>query len=395
MKNKIVSITVIGAVVIALVVAILLKKSSTKEKSNIQDTNNDELVVSENNEINNVTNNVENTTSSEDNSSSESKSTSEDNSEKPQTSSSNDEPSFQPVKDPKAEFISKYGEKEYKYARNWYNQILKMPRETVGYSNEFKERLGKYQLEDVVIESSFDGHKITADYILANNNKDCNTMIEVHGFGCNRRTNPAIEEAFLNWGYNVLSYDLSGAGENESDIVSYGPYEHFDLLDCINYVKKEMGPDKKLVVFGYSYGGGVTGVGLGYKEIDEKVDIAILDCPVGDFKELYTWIYEKVLRDDTEHMFRVLDQYMQLTCGYGVNDMSAKNNIVKSDTPVLIFTSKIDDLVPMDQVISLYDVIKHDKKQLHIFEDVPHTIALATDKKDEFLNVMYEFINKY
>ena len=137
--------------------------------------------------------------------------------------------SFKPVKNPKEEYIKLYGEDNYQFAQFWIKQTFRMTRVPVKEDNIIPLKK-KYHFEDVVIKSSRDGHKIPADYFLTDNNKDCNTLIVVHGINCNRRTNVGIEELFLEQGYNVLAFDQSGAGENESSSITFGGYEHFDCV---------------------------------------------------------------------------------------------------------------------------------------------------------------------
>ncbi|WP_167959066.1 alpha/beta hydrolase [Anaerosporobacter faecicola] len=290
-------------------------------------------------------------------------------------------------------FIAEYSEEDYQVGYGWAQKVLTQTRWPLN-PESIEPLKESYSVEEVSIKSSYDGHSIPADYILADGKKDCDTMIVVHGLSCNRRTNMGIEEAFLGWGYNVLSFDLAGAGENECQLSTYGAFEQYELLDCINYVKKNMSKDKKVVVYGYSYGGGVTAVALGNEEIDKKVDIAILDAPIANFKmQLLNGYGNLYSYTEYENMFRCFDNFCEMMYGFNSSDISGKERIASTTTPVLVFTSEADTVVPTSQPESIYDAVPHDKKYIHVFEKVQHTCEFGSPEEEIFLQTIKDFLD--
>lgn len=296
-------------------------------------------------------------------------------------------------------YAKAYGEQALQIAEGWCRSCFFMGNALID-DETLKNFQKEYTVEQVKIEASSDGHTIPADYILANNSKDCNTVIIIHGHGCNRRMMPSIEYDFLELGYNVLAYDVATAGENYGKISSYGITDQYELLDCINYVRKEMSADKKLVVCGWSYGGGVLGVALGNSEIDEKIDMAVLDCPIGDFEKFMNFRMMGEIQltkqediDSMQYQMECLNQFTEMMYGFRISEASAEKCVQTTKTPVLIFSSEADDVVPLEIVKDLYNAIPHDKKYLKIFNSAPHTGGSWDDSsKDEYKQILEDFL---
>lgn len=297
------------------------------------------------------------------------------------------------------EFIKTYGKDKFEIANYWALGCFQMERYEP--SKEVLEQLQKdYTVEELKIESSYDGHHIPADYVLANGNKDADTVILLHGYTCTRRTMPELEMDFLKKGYNVLAIDMAGAGENDCELSTYGAYEQYEVLDCVHYVRKEMSSDKKIILCGCSYGGGVAGVCLGNKEINTLVDAVILDCPVGDFRqniiahvEGCEAVKDEALVAEYHVYFDELDRYAQMMYGFSLDDTCAAKCAKHTTLPVLIFTSKIDDNVPMEQPMAIYNAIPHEKKYIKIFDNVPHVSGWCMEEtRAEYQQIIDDFL---
>lgn len=297
------------------------------------------------------------------------------------------------------DFMIAYGMEEFQVGRGWANGCLLMGNTEVD-KEVLKEFQKNYTVEEVKIPASSDGHEIPADYILANNNKNCDTVIVLHGHGGNRRSMPSIEYDFLELGYNVFAFDFATAGENYGKLATYGLTDQYELLDCINYVKGQMSSDKKLVVCGWSYGGGVLGVSLGNPEIDEKIDMAILDCPVTDFNKFMAFYSAGEICSTEEEAiecvnfeYEAFNNFTEMMYGFRISDASAEKSIQTTKTPVLVFTSKADEEIPCDLVTQLYEAIPHDQKYIKVFDEVPHVAGSWDDStKDVYKQTVSDFL---
>ena len=162
------------------------------------------------------------------------------------------------------------------------------------YNMDYDVFCSTYTIEKVEITSTFDEHMIPADYIYAlgeEGDKNNPTVILVHGLGGNRYTNYPLAEMFLQKGYNVLTYDQRSSNENTAQYTTFGYWEKYDLIDYIDYVYSHA-PEQVIGIWGTSFGGATAGLAMGDKDVENKVDFLILDCPVSDMK----WMVEEEMR---------------------------------------------------------------------------------------------------
>lgn len=284
----------------------------------------------------------------------------------------------------KEEFIAKYGEDVYWPAVESASVYLQSQHYALNMIKEADiEKYRKdYNVEVLKLKSTFDGHIIPADYIIQKGSKNRNTVILVHGAYSNRRCMGDRVDEFLKMGYNVLAYDQRSSGENMAPLVTFGIYEHHDLIDYINYVHKYMDKKKKLVVVGFSQGGATVGRALGTKTANSKVDYAILDCPVSSMKQMVSLQMTKYVDEaDTDFIYDCGDKLMSFLYGFSWEDGEVTNYICKTKVPVLIFTSKMDKSVPMQMPQSLYDAIPGKNKYIYISEKAAHCDSFRYEKK--------------
>ena len=161
------------------------------------------------------------------------------------------------------------------------------------YGFDYDAFVKKHQVETFTLTSTYDGHDIPVDYIYAEgaSDKDQNTVILAHGLGSNRKMVYPVAEVFLDNGYNVLAFDQRSQGENQAKYTTFGFLDKYDLKDCADYVR-EQSTDKKLGLFGTSYGGLTTILAAFDNElgVSEHTDFVVLDCPISNMKEEITYI---------------------------------------------------------------------------------------------------------
>ena len=107
-----------------------------------------------------------------------------------------------------------------------------------GYWDLYKsstEELKNRGFEEINIKS-FDGLNLFGRYFDNNSDK---LIIFIHGVHATAFTNFAIHaKKALENGYNVLLVDQRGHGKSEGKHITYGKYEHKDILSWIDYVDK-------------------------------------------------------------------------------------------------------------------------------------------------------------
>ena len=249
-----------------------------------------------------------------------------------------------------------------------------------------------YSVEQIEIESTLDGHKIPADYMLADGDKNNDTVILVHGLGGNRLSLYPIAQIYLQYGYNVIAYDQRSSGENTALYTTGGYWESKDLLDYIQYIDGIIDQGKKIGVWGTSFGGATVGIALGDEMANNRLAFAVLDCPMSNI--------EYMIREEIKTMD--LDVPMDFLIGMGnimtklklsftYDDMNVVPYISKTKVPVLILNSKADTLTPYFMGEELYKAIEHDQKKLFTVEDSKHA-DIFFDYQESYRNELLNFL---
>lgn len=252
-----------------------------------------------------------------------------------------------------------------------------------------------YYIEEVVIDSTYHGHTISADLISLDGDKNCDTMILVHGMGEDRKGTYPIAEIFLEAGYNVFCYDQRSAGDNTAMYSTYGYLESYDLADCVNYVSEFVGEENTFGLWGLSWGGGTVGYYIGGDEFSSTVDFAILDCPVGGMEEFIRAEIEKMNMDiPTGLMICCGSLVTKAELGFSYNDAYIYKYMKNVSIPVLLINSTKDSVTPISIGDRIFGNIEHDNKLRYIVDDSKHA-NIYHDHEEEYKEKVFKFINMY
>lgn len=255
---------------------------------------------------------------------------------------------------------------------------------------DFDKFSNAYTIEKINLTSSFDGHTIPADFIYSGD-KNNNVVIMAHGLGGNRYTNYPIAELFLANGYNVITYDQRSSGENTAQKTTFGFWEKYDLMDCLQYAK-EFTKGKKIGVWGESFGGATAVQAVAYKDVQKEIAFLILDCPVSNMK----WMVEEGMK----HMDIGIPLDYLLFCGSIVNkielgflyeDVNCAKIANKIQIPTLVINSKVDEITPYFMGKAIYDGISSDKKELWTVTDSKH-VGMWIDHNEEYCSKVLKLI---
>lgn len=259
---------------------------------------------------------------------------------------------------------------------------------------DLEEFKSEYTIEAIKIESTLDDHIIPADYITVNGNKNADTVIMVHGLGGNRVTVYPVAKMFLQNGYNVIAYDQRSSGENTAQYTTFGYLESHDVKDYVVYLKDNIDEDKKVGIWGTSFGGATVGIYLGSEEANENVDFVVLDCPVSDMSYMvYTEMEEMNTGLPLNFLMSMGDIATKMKLGFSYEDANVSNHISKTKVPVLVINSKADQLTPYFMGEDIYNSITHSNKEIFTVEDSQHA-DIFFDYPDEYENSIIKFIEQ-
>lgn len=248
-----------------------------------------------------------------------------------------------------------------------------------------------YTIEKLELKSSFDEHIIPADYIHSDKT-DKGTVIMIHGLGGNRKTTYLIAEFFLQNGYSVIAYDQRSSGENTAEKTTFGVWEKYDLIDCIKYAKT-IDPNKKIGVWGESFGGATAIQGVAYEQVQDDVAFMILDCPVGNME----WMVSEEMKSmdmgiPLEYMIWAGNMMNKITLGFSYDDADATELAKNIHIPTLIINSEVDDVTPYFMGKDIFDNLSSKNKDLWTVKDSKH-VEMWFDHNEEYRNKVLKLID--
>ena len=254
---------------------------------------------------------------------------------------------------------------------------------------DYEQFQSKYTIDHRSIPSSFDDHTLPFDVISLEGNKEI--VIMAHGMMGNRLTNYPTAEIFLENGYNVISYDQRSSGDNFAELSTFGYWEKYDLLDCIDYAK-EKNPEAKIVVWGESFGGATVLLAAAHEDVQKDLSALILDCPVSSM----AYMVESSMKE----MEIPLPMGYLMACGNFVNkqklgfsyeDVDGIKAAEKITVPTLIFNSKADKITPEFMGQDLYQQLSSEKKELYTSENCAH-IEIRNHERDAYIEKILKYI---
>lgn len=249
-------------------------------------------------------------------------------------------------------------------------------------------------VEQVEIPSTFDDHHIPANYLTIDGKKERKTVVMAHGLNGNRLTGYPVAAMLMKHGYNILTYDQRDSGENQAQYMTCGYWESKDFKDCVDYVRAQTGPEIQVGGWGSSIGGATIGFYLGTSDAEQKLDFAVLDCPVSNMREIIGFLVRQTTWLPMEFKLDMGDLATQLRLGYGYEEGDVRDYVRNTIVPVLIFNSRVDKVTPYHMGVSLYQAMKKNEKQLLTVDDSKHTDIYLDDPK-LYEDTMMTFIEKH
>ncbi len=241
-----------------------------------------------------------------------------------------------------------------------------------------------YTIEKVDLTSSFDGHTIPADFIYTDV-KNNDVVIMAHGLGGNRYTNYPIAELFLQNGYNVITYDQRSSGENIAAKTTFGYWEKYDLIDCLEYAKG-LTKAKKIGVWGESFGGATAIQAVAYEDIQTDIAFLVLDCPVSSME----WMVAEEMKSmdlgiPLDYIVWCGSLMNKLELGFSYQEVDSAAIAKAIHIPTLVLNSEADKVTPYFMGRDIYDNLTSTKKDLWTVTDSEH-VGLWLDHNEEYCN---------
>lgn len=252
------------------------------------------------------------------------------------------------------------------------------------------ELKNNYQITDIKIASTFDGHTIPGEYISSGIDHS-QLVILIHGLGGNRYTNYPLAKYFLEKGSDVITFDQRSSNENTAERTTYGVWEKYDVIDLINYAR-ELYPDIRIGLWGTSFGGATAIQAAVYNNTQDTLDFIILDCPLGNAEYMITQELEKMNTGiPTDYMLWLGDIITNQKLGFSFADANAIEKAKDIHIPTLVINSEADELTPYFMGKDIYENISSEKKSVFTVTDSKHA-CIWEDHTDEYKSRMDDFL---
>jgi alpha-beta hydrolase superfamily lysophospholipase len=220
--------------------------------------------------------------------------------------------------------------------------------------------LSNYHHETVVLDvTEPEPHTVTADYILANGDRNQDTVVMAHGLGGNRQTVYPTAEMFLKMGFNVLAYDQRNSGENMADTNTFGYFERLDMDAFVRYAAEQLDSTKIIGVWGVSYGATTVGMYVGMENANQQVDFAIMESPFSDASEMTNMVMSEMDLGGlpVDLLVKLGNLVMTLRAGFNLDDAFVPKEAAKASMPVLVIYSDDDTVIMPEMTKPIIDAL--------------------------------------
>ncbi len=267
--------------------------------------------------------------------------------------------------------------------QNSINQL-----EVWGFDREaFHER---YEGINFEIQSA-DKNTVPGTYYNATQDSD-KWVILIHGAGGDRESVITLVGAYLEKGYNVITYDQRGHGDNTDRNVSFGIFEKRDVESLVDYAKTELGAHS-IVVHGQSMGGQTAALYSATEHASNQIDAVILDSPVPGMELLLKLMFmedgcSETVADSILTCGRV---YSNIAVGMKFEDGDTIEQAKKITVPCMVILSEKDSVCLPEYVEDVYDNVASSNK-IMMRVDSKH-IEGAIDHPQEYFDGVFSFLD--
>jgi len=233
---------------------------------------------------------------------------------------------------------------------------------------------------NVSVKSSF-GYKLSGTYIF-NPKPTNNTVILVHGIGCDRWESMKYSDMYLAMGFNVLAYDSRYHGSSGGTDISLGFFEKTDLDNIVKWVKW-VNPDAIIGVHGESLGAVTALLQAKLDQSKKNVDFYVADCPYSDLTELMNTKISGDLRPTFQPAASFILFYGNIVAlkksNFSLYAVSPITAIADIKTPIMFIHGSNDTFIPASMSLELY-LRKKGPKGIYIAPGSEHAMSYLTNK---------------
>lgn len=248
--------------------------------------------------------------------------------------------------------------------------------------------LNKHLTDKFKIKSKF-GYQLQV-YELIENKENKRFVVMSHGYTYSHHGTIKYAKMMIELGYNVILYDHRFHGESGGKNTTLGYHEHHDLNTVISYVYKKYGDDLFLGTYGESMGSATCLLEQAY---DERVMFVISDA---GFKDLKTLIKSqiKAKRLAPWMFYGIVNLNVWFISKGNLTKVSPIESIKNSDIPILFVHGKLDDFIPYQDTVDMYESYLG-KKMLFLAEKNAYHARSYYHNQEKYFAILKEFNDRY
>ena len=233
---------------------------------------------------------------------------------------------------------------------------------------------------------SFDGYELHGLFILSDKPSGKYVII-THGWTYLKEGTVKYVNLYHSLGFNVITYDNRGHGENKKFPCSMGYREYKDLLCMISHVRETYSP-KVMGLHGESMGSAISMIALKEKP---PVDFAVLDCGYSDLKKLIKEIIRKTARAPM-FLYNGTTLMSRLLFGFFIGDVRPIDSMKDNEIPLCFIHGKADEFISAEHSIRLDEACRG-YSEIHLIDGAGHAMCLDT-AREKYYKIVKEFLSK-
>ena len=243
--------------------------------------------------------------------------------------------------------------------------------------------------EDVFIKT-FDNLTLKGKFVKNKNAKG--TIIVVHGYrGHYIGDYSIVLPLFFSFGYNLLMFRHRAQGESQGKYITFGAFEHKDLLSVIEYHNANYG-EIPVFISGISMGAS-TALYTVDKNLPKNVKGISADCGFSSPYDIILKEVSKTLKFNAKFLMLGVNLWCRLIAKFDLKEYSSIKTVKNSKVPILFIHGKKDELVPYEMTMKTYDACTQDK-DLVIVENAGHGTSFLVDEQ-KVKTALINFFDKH
>ena len=207
-------------------------------------------------------------------------------------------------------------------------------------------------------------------------------------------TNLPIAQMYLELGWNVITYDQRGAGDNADSKVTFGYYEKLDIQAWVDYAHTQL-QSGQIVVHGQSMGAASTVLYAVTEHAQEHVDAVVLDSCFGSMEEMFLGVWremEGIEGIPEDYVVGCGDLYMKACYGFGFDDTDVCEKMKENKISTLMLHMEQDDIVSTEKANEMFKNIVAENKEICYFNS--EHIEGITDEPEKYENAVFSFLGE-